>query len=155
MNRRQLLTASVLLPILTDVGCAQISQAESDATTIANGVAAILPTVQTLTGISQNVVNSVTKGIAAIKAGATSLASSAVNAASTAGQEVAAGVAAVNAALSNVSVPSWVSTAVSAAETLVPILLQVAGVAAAPAPAPPGSMTVAQARAFLKAVAAN
>lgn len=161
MNRRAIISAALFLPIgyvvsgMSSCGVS-VSQLASDANTIANGITAVLPTIQTITGLSTEAAAQVTKAITAIQAGAASLAGAAASGASAAAQAVAGGVSAISSALSSYSVPSWVSTVLSAAETLVPLVLEAAGVALAANPAAPSSgMTPAQARAILTAAAAS
>lgn len=123
----------------------------SDADTIANGVAAIMPTVQTITGISDAVVAKVGSVIVAVKSAATTLATAVGQDAVAAATTISNGIADIKANLSSFTLPSWVSTVLSAAETLAPIVMQAAGVILPLAPAPEA---VKQARAVLLAAAA-
>jgi hypothetical protein len=160
LNRRELLVRSTALTAggiglaLAVEGCAEEQAVLSDATTIANGISAILPTIQTITGISNNVVNTVETGITAVKAGATALGSAIAGGATSAAQQVANGVSVVTTALSGITVPSWVTSVLQAAGTLVPLVLQVAGVALALNPAAiPSAQDATVARAILQAAA--
>lgn len=151
ISRRGLVTTAALFPIGYVVGCTELQKVTSDADTIANGVAAVLPTIQALTGISAGVVAKVEAGISAVKTAAAQLGSAVAAGASTAAQQLAAGVSAVMAAVNGIAVPSWVTAVLSAAQTLAPIVMQVAGVVLA-GPAP-DARAVAVARATLLAAA--
>lgn len=156
VSRRRLLRAAVtsaaILPIGYVVGCAEVAKVTSDADTIAGGIAAVLPAIQAISGISTSVVAKVQSGISAVKAAAAVLASATGAGAATAAQAVAAGVSAITTALQGFTLPSWVSTVLSSAQTLVPLVLQVAGVIMAGEMPDPKAIT--QARAVLMAAAA-
>lgn len=151
MNRRNLLIAAVSLPGVAWLGgCSQVSQIASDATTIANGVSAVLPTIQTLLGAGSTAYTVVTNAVASVKAAAAMLSSEVGGGVTTAGTALKAGVDAIAAALANYTLPAWVSTVIQAAQTLAPVAIGLISMAATP----PGAMTPAQARAILTAAAA-
>jgi len=150
-SRRQIFAFIPIGLALATTGCAQLSKVTSDADTIANGVAAILPTIQAITGLSASVVAKVQAGIAVLKSAAASLSGAVAGGATTASQQLAAGLSAVTGALNGVNVPPWVSTVLSAAQTLLPVALQLAGVALAGPPS--DGKATAQARAVLVAAA--
>jgi hypothetical protein len=158
MNRRTLTKSALFFPIGWLVGCtaAQISQAENDATAVADGIAGILPSISTITGLAGGAYDTVVKAENAIKSAASALLTATGGAAIDAANAIPTALAAIGAAIGNFKVPAWVSTVLAAAQTIVPIILQAVGAATGglAAMAPTG-MSVAQARAILKAAAAG
>ncbi len=153
MNRRNLLIAAVSLPGAIYLGgCAAIPQVVSDANTIANGITAILPTIQTLTGLAGGAYNTVVNAVNGIKSAASTLASATGSAAIDAANAIPTALAAISAALSNFKVPTWVSTVIAAAQTVAPIIITALGVLPRMAEGGNG-MSVDQARAILLAAA--
>ncbi len=156
IDRRALLGIFAVTPLA--VACtaqqtAQIASVTTDADIIAQALQALLPTVSTLTGLGGTALQNIEKGIAAVQSAAATMDSAVSGGAATAGQLFASGLSAVVSGLSGISLPSWVSTALSMAQTLLPVALQVAGVLLPLAPTP-GGVTAAQARAYLKTVPA-
>lgn len=150
MDRRSLLIGAVTLPGVVFLGGCAVSQIASDATIIANGVSAVLPTIQTLVGAGSAVYTTVTNAVAAVKSAAATLSSEVGGGVTSAGTALKAGVDAIAAALANFTLPAWVSTVIQAAQTLAPVAAGLITLAATPA----GAMTPAQARAILTAATA-
>jgi hypothetical protein len=155
IDRRALLGIFAVAPIAacTAQQQAQVASVTSDADVIAQALAALLPTVATLTGLAGTALKNVQTGIANVQSAAAALDSAVSGGAASAAQLLSSGLSAVVTGLSGISVPSWVSTALAMAQTLLPVALQVAGVLTPLAPAP-GGATAAQARAYLRAVPA-
>ncbi len=156
MNRRQVLTVAAFLPIGYVVhGCASVSQITSDANIIADGISAILPTIQSLTGLAGGAYQTVVNAVNAIKSAAATLSSATGGVAIDAAQAISASIATIASALSNFKVPPWVSTVISAAETVAPIIIQALGVLPRMAEGHSTGLTAAQARGVLVAAAAK
>jgi hypothetical protein len=166
MDRRNLVKAAVWLPIGfvvsrctappatttgTTGGTTSVATVASDSSLVASGFSAILPFLTTLANIPASLVTTIQNGIATVQSAAASLTASNGAGASLA-QTLASGVSSVVSSLSNFTVPSWVTTILSAAQTLLPLILSVAGVALAAAA--PDPRAVAAARAALAAYAA-
>ncbi len=152
-SRRNLLRATAVLPIGYVVGCTQLATVVSDATTIANGLSAVLPSIETVVGIGTVAAAKINTIISSIQSAASALTSATAGTGALLAQQIAAGVGALTSAVSGFALPSWVMTVVQAAGTLVPLVLQVAGVALADAPTDPKAID--QARAVLIAAAAR
>lgn len=154
LNRRNLLRFTALVPVAIGLAaCPELSKVASNAQVIADGVSAVLPTIQQVIGIKEDVVRRVTEIVAGIKSAAAALEGATGQGAMTLAQQVAVGVGALQKAVSGLTLPSWVSTVIQAAIQLAPVVLQVAGVVlAGPAPDP---RATAQARAILVAAAAR
>lgn len=155
VSRRALVRGAVLIPVglaLSAAGCANLSQFASDASTIANGLAGILPTIEGVVGVGTSVAATVNDIVARIQAGATALAGAAGPGAQTIVQQIGAGISALSTALTGFTLPSWVSTVISAAGALLPVVQGAVGLLIAARQAPSG-MTADQARSILLAAA--
>lgn len=158
-TRRLLLTTA---PIAVLAGCSSVGKIisaaptiASDAQLIADALEAILPTIRTLSGISQAVYDKVAAVVASIKSTASAIASSGTgSSAASLVSSLVTGVGAVIAALGGIAMPSWVTVALDAAAALLPILKSAVGLATAPTAALAPAMTPAEARRILAAVAA-
>jgi len=158
MNRRHVLLGAVSLPGMIYLGgCAAIPQVVSDANTIANGISAVLPTIQTLTGLAGGAYNTVVNAVNAIKSAAATLASTTGTVAVNAANAIPTALATIAAALSSFKVPSWVSILIAAAQTVAPTIIAALGVLPRLGDAAEGGsgMTVNQARSILLAAAAK
>ncbi len=134
ISRRALLTLSASASVAALAACtagqqAIVSKVTSDASVIADGISAILPVVQGVVGISAGTVAAVQGAVAKVKAAASVLENAVGSTAQTAASELSAGVAVVNAATTGLQLPGWVPAALQAAQTLLPIVLSLAGVA--------------------------
>ena len=156
MNRRTILTTALMLPIGYVVqGCASIPQVVSDANIIADGITAILPTIQALTGLGGGAYQTVLNAVNAIKSAASTLATATGQAAITAATAIPTAISTIAAAIANFKVPSWVSTVISAAQTVAPVIIAALGVLPRMAEGGGTGLTVAQARGILIAAAAK
>jgi hypothetical protein len=157
MNRRNVLLGAVSLPGMIYLGgCASVPQIVSDANTIANGISAVLPTIQTLTGLAGGAYNTVVNAVTAIKSAASTLASATGSAAIDAANAIPTALAAISSAISSFKVPAWVSTVIAAAQTVAPVIITALGVLprmAATATEGGSGLSVDQARAILLAAA--
>jgi phage-related protein len=168
MTRRSLLSATAtVMAALGLVACdtvgTAVTQVSSDAdqvtadiNSVANGLAGVLPNVQAITGVAASVVTTIQNGVAQIKSLAATVSTAVKNGIQTAApyiSQVASLVGTISSSLTGMgaSVPSWVTDVVTAAKTVLPVALSLAGVALAGAPST--GMTVAQARAILAAAA--
>lgn len=132
-------------------------QVTDDINSVANGLAGVLPNVQTITGAAASVVTSIQDGIAKIKALAANVSTAVKSGIQTAApyiSQIAGLVGTISSSLNGMgaSVPSWVGDVLTAAKTILPIALSLAGVALAGAPTT--GMTASQARKILAAAAA-
>ncbi len=146
-----------------DAAIAKVPQFAADASTIANALSAVLPTIETLAGISQSVIARVTQLVGDIQATASQLAGATAPSAVVLVGALGSGVSQIINTLGGVALPPWISTVFMAATTLLPIIEQAVGIikppAAAPAPrfaAPVApTMTAEQARSVLAMAAAR
>jgi hypothetical protein len=160
LNRRTLLSSAALGAVAIGIaGCTTaqtqtINQVVDDVNTLAGGVAAILPSLTTITGFAADTVAKVQGYIANIEGVASQVASVASQGASAVAPLVSnlgSLVSSIYVALGGSSLPSSVSLILQAAQALLPVILTAAGIALAPAAAP--SMSAAQARLVLRAAA--
>lgn len=169
--RRQLLTSAVALLGLGVAACADLpgvvgkvgdsvsdsaTQITDDINQLAAGLSGILPDVKAVTGLAAGAVTTVQNSVAKVKDLAAQVAAAVKGGVTLAApiiSQIASAVGAISGTLSGsgVALPSWVSTVLLAAKTVLPIALSLAGVALA---APPSTgMTASQARAILSAAA--
>lgn len=165
MNRREALMVPVGLAFAASgIGCAEVEaelpQWSQDATTIANALSTIGGAVASIQGLPSAVASDISTAIASAKSLAESLASSVASGASSTAMGITnlitqfgSTVTSAVSSIGNLTVPSWVTTALGAIQTVLPTILSVAGIALAPAAAASG-LTVDQARAILKALSA-
>lgn len=156
MNRRELLILLTGTPVAL-AGCApaQISQVVTDANAIANGLAGILPSIQTITGLAGGALNTVNNAISSIKNAASTLQTATGGVAVTAANAIQTGLAVISSALGSFKVPSWVQIVLTAAQTVVPVIMSAVGALTPLGATAPTGMTVAQARAILQAAASG
>lgn len=135
---------------------AKLPQWAEDAQTIGNALGTVAGVVGTIQGIPATVVSTVQNAVSTAQRFAAQIGS----AASSAGSNVAGlvssfsgAVAGAISSLAGVSVPPWVSTALSAVTTLMPTILSVAGVVLAGPSAPSDPRAIPAARAYLAALA--
>jgi phage-related protein len=138
-------------------GCetvAKLPQYAQDVETVAAALNAILPAIQTLTGISASVVSKVTSAIATAQSLAAQIAAAAGSGASSVGALVSnfSGVFSTVASALGFNVPGIVGTVLQAGSALLPIILSAAGIALA---GPPPAMPAAEARAILMIAVAS
>lgn len=129
MYSRRFVLASLPIWLALLAGCSQVAKATSDASIIADGISAILPVVQGMVGVSQGTIAAVQSAVVRVKSAASVLETAVGQPAQMAASELAAGIATVNAATAGLTLPGWVSTALQAAQTLLPLVLSLAGVA--------------------------
>lgn len=168
VSRRSLLaTVTTVMAGLGLAGCGvltsattQISgdaqQVTDDINNVANGLAGVLPNVQSITGVASSVVTGIQNGVAQIKSLAATVSTAVKSGIQTAApyiSQIAGLVGTISSSLTGMgaSVPSWVGDVLTAAKTILPIALSLAGVALAGAPST--GMTAAQARSILAAAA--
>ena len=150
MDRRALLIGTAALPLAGMSACQTVSTVASDATLIADGITNVLPTIESLVGISTAVVTKITSTVTAIKSAAAAVEGQVGGAAVSAATTIDGGVSDIVAALANFKLPAWVTNILQAAVTLAPVVMQEVGALVPLAPEP---AAVNQARAILRAVA--
>lgn len=163
ITRRSLLRTTAIVPIVALAACQGVGSAVqavpqfvTDATTIATALQALLPSLTTITGFSASTLSQIQTWVSEAKNLASELSSAA-----SAGGSVTSMVSNFGSVVGNVissltgsaGASSVVQTIISAASTLLPVILSAAGIAFAQAA--PASMPVAQARAILIAMAAK
>jgi hypothetical protein len=150
------------------VGCQAVSTAivklpqwAQDAQTIGGALGKVAGVIGTIQGVPATVIATVQDAVATVQRLAGEIGSTASTATSTAGSAITGLVSGFGSAvtraigsIAGISVPSWVSTALSAAATLLPTILQVAGVVLAGPGGVPDPQAVAASRAYLVALAA-
>lgn len=164
MTRRGLLRTTALVPVaLAMEGCqsgvltsANLQKVIDDFNTIADGVAAILPTLGTINGIGSGTVALVGKIIAGVEKVAGAVSSTLTEtAAAPLVTKLETGVGNVIAALKGVSLPGIISTILRDAEMLLPVLKTAVGLVVPAQFAAASPLAVEAARARLKAAAAS
>lgn len=137
MNRRQLLSGAAGVGMLALGGCSAFQKVASDADILAQAVQSILPTIQSITGMTADVYAKVSTGVASVEAALKQLDTAAAGDLSTVAAKAQAGWAAVQTALSGFQLPAYASTILQAAATALPFILKIAGVAVFAAPIRP------------------
>lgn len=160
LTRRALLRTTGLVPAalaiggLSLVGCGitgnTIPQFVTDANTVANGLAAILPGLTTVTGMTAATITKVQGYITEAQNLAAELASAATAGGTSLVATVSNFAGVVGNAVSSLTGIPGLSKAISAASSLLPVILSAAGIVLA---GPPPQMPAAQARAILLAAA--
>lgn len=151
MNRRTLLVAAALLPV---VGCAQInltpSSLASDAALIVNGINTVAKNYAAGFGLPANTVNQIQVWAAAASKAASDISATISTASSlTNVQAIATALNGIVGVLATVPVlPPVVTAALTAAQVLLPVIESLVGITV-PAGAAPAGMTPDAARAYL------
>ncbi len=158
ISRRALLSMLppvLAAPLLADCAGLSVSQISSDVDMIAKGIEAILPLIKSITGISQSTVDKVTSVVDEIKAVVSDISSGTKTTTIGLVKKLGTGVSKIVDLLGGVTLPSWVSTVLEAAGTLIPTIEKTLGFTAAASVRAASAMTAEQARAILAAAAAK
>lgn len=161
MDRRALLrTTTFLVPVLALAACSGVTKAVDavvavapqvarDAAMIADALAAILPTIERIAGVSSTVMDKVSAAVATVRATATAIAGATTATAGGLVQQLSSGVASVVGLLGGAAVPPWVSTVLAAAGALVPLIEQGVGLVTSAMPHTARRMPADEARRVL------
>lgn len=151
---KKLLIALASVAALTIAACSTtVSQVATDVQLVAAGVEAVLSAIKGTSGISSDTITEIEKYVTIVKDDAAKVAADTSSAGTDKVQEIVAAVKSINSIIGTLAgVPSGVTTLVNAAVSLLPTLLQAAGITSADAGTQVPVYSAEQARAILSAV---
>ena len=151
---KKLLIVLASITALAVAACSTtVSQVATDVQLVATGVEAVLTAVKGISGVSSDTIADIEKYVTIVKDDAAKVAADTSSAGTDKVQEIVAAVKSINSIVGALAgVPSGVTALINAAVSLLPTLLQAAGISSADMSAQAPVYSAAQARAILSAV---